>query len=118
MAAAELGPEASADAALIERLRAMCVEAGLARFEREIGALLGRRGAADVLPGIACPTLVATGAADLWSPPAQHAAIAAAIPGARFAVVERAGHMLPAEAPDALNQLIAAWLDEPGAAAA
>ncbi len=51
-----------------------------------------------------------TGELDAWSPPAQHEAIAAAIPHSNLVIVEGAGHMLPLEAPDALNKAIAAWL--------
>jgi pimeloyl-ACP methyl ester carboxylesterase len=34
------------------------------------------------LPTVTCPTLILTGREDLWSPPAQHEAIARAISGA------------------------------------
>ena len=98
---------------LYERLRTMCVAAGLARFEAQIAALLARPEVENLLPTISCPTLVAVGREDLWSPPVQHEAIAALIPGADLVVVEGAGHMLPAEDPDALNAAIAGWLRQP-----
>jgi pimeloyl-ACP methyl ester carboxylesterase len=98
---------------LYEQLRAMCIDAGLARFEAQIAALLSRPEVESLLPTIACPTLVAVGSEDRWSPPAQHEAIAALIPGARLVVIEGAGHMLPAERPDALNAAIADWLEQP-----
>lgn len=98
---------------LYERLRAMCVEAGLTRFEAQIAALLSRPEVESLLPAISCPTLVAVGREDRWSPPAQHEAITALVPGAHLVVVEGAGHMLPAEDPDALNAAIADWLEQP-----
>jgi pimeloyl-ACP methyl ester carboxylesterase len=98
---------------LYEELQAMCVDAGMARFEAQIAALLSRPEVATLLPTIACPTLVAVGSEDRWSPPVQHEAIVALIPGARLAVIEGAGHMLPAERPDALNAAIANWLEQP-----
>jgi pimeloyl-ACP methyl ester carboxylesterase len=98
---------------LYEELRAMCVDAGLARFEAQIAALLSRPEVESLLPTIACPTLVAVGREDRWSPPVQHEAIAALIPGARLAVFEGAGHMLPAECPDTLNAVLADWLEQP-----
>ncbi|WP_033921689.1 alpha/beta fold hydrolase [Sphingomonas sp. 37zxx] len=101
------------DAALMGALRAMCIDAGLARFEAQIAALLDRPDVSDLLPGIACPVLVATGSADQWSPPEQHRTIAAAIPGAELIIVEGAGHMLPAEVPYRLNIAIRAWLARP-----
>jgi pimeloyl-ACP methyl ester carboxylesterase len=101
------------DAAFMAPLRTMCIEAGLARFEAQIAALLGRREVESLLPHIACPVLVAVGREDGWSPPDQHEAIATLIPGARLVVVEGAGHMLPVEAPEALNQALADWLSRP-----
>jgi 3-oxoadipate enol-lactonase len=46
---------------------------------------------------LTCPTLVISGRDDVLNPAADGAELAADIPGARFAVVERAGHVLPAE---------------------
>jgi pimeloyl-ACP methyl ester carboxylesterase len=66
-----------------------------------------------VLPTIACPTLVMTGELDAWSPPAQHEAIASAIPNSRLVIVPGAGHMLLREAPEEVNEAIASWLQMP-----
>ena len=108
-----VAPPSRDDAAFMAPLRAMCIEAGLPRFEAQIAALLGRREVESLLPRIACPTLVAVGSEDVWSPPHQHEAIAALIPGAQLTIVGGAGHMLPAEAPGALNTAIAGWLSRP-----
>lgn len=105
-----LDEAASQDTALVRRLRAMCIEAGLARFEAQIEALLSRPEVEELLPRIAVPTLVAVGSEDRWASPDQHAAFAALIPDARLVVIEGAGHMLPAERPDELNVAIAEWL--------
>lgn len=98
---------------LMDRLRTMCRDVGVDAFAAQIDALLGRPDVESLLPAIACPTLVAAGSADQWSPPAQHAAFAEAIPGAHLHIIDGAGHMLPAEAPDAFNATIAAWLSLP-----
>ena len=66
-----------------------------------------------LLARIGCPTLVMTGELDSWSPPAQHEAMAARIADSALEIVAGAGHMLPLEAPDAVNQAIAAWLQRP-----
>ncbi|MEG3179544.1 alpha/beta fold hydrolase [Sphingomonas sp. LT1P40] len=95
---------------LIAQLRQMCIEAGVDTFAAQVEALLSRPPLDDLLPQIDCPTLVAVGALDVWSPPDQHAAIASAIPHARLAVVADSGHMLPAEQPTALNRHIVEWL--------
>lgn len=105
-----VAPARSADTALLQPLRTMCIDAGLAQFEAQITALLARPEVETLLPHLAGPVLVACGSEDRWSPPDQHAAMAAAIPHARLVVVDGAGHMLPAEAPDALNSAIADWL--------
>lgn len=108
-----IGPASAFDHALHARLRAMCVEAGLARFEAQIAALLARPATEDVLTAVHVPTLIAVGSDDRWSPPVQHRAIGALIPHARFVEIADAGHMLPAERPAAFNAAIAEWLAIP-----
>lgn len=98
------------NAGLVSALRAMCRAAGLEIYEAQVAALLARPDAAAVLPTIRCPTFVIVGAEDRWSPPSQHEAIADAIPGAVLRVIDGAGHMLPAEAPDAFAAVLAEWL--------
>jgi pimeloyl-ACP methyl ester carboxylesterase len=92
-------------------LRQMCLDAGQDVFDAQIRALLGRPEQESLLPQIACPALVLTGALDAWSPPAQHEEIAAAIPHAELVIVPGAGHMIQREAPEAVNDAITAWLD-------
>jgi pimeloyl-ACP methyl ester carboxylesterase len=94
-------------------LRQMNLEAGQQVFDAQIHALVNRPEMESLLPQIACPTLVMTGELDTWSPPAQHAAIAAAIPNSELAIVPGAGHMIQLEAPDAVNAAIARWLARP-----
>ncbi|HLY58576.1 MAG TPA: alpha/beta fold hydrolase, partial [Stellaceae bacterium] len=79
-------------------------------FARQIHAALTRRDLQPVLPTIACPTLVLTGAEDNWSTPTQHQAIAAAIPGARLTIVPESGHMSTLEAPAAVSEVLRSWL--------
>ena len=97
---------------IMERLRRMCIDVGVDAFAAQIEALLDRPSVDALLPTITCPTLIAVGSADVWSPPGQHRAIAASIPGAHLAVIDGAGHMLPVEAPDEFNLAIASWLAE------
>ena len=100
---------------LMDSLYAMAVSAGLPVFEAQIEALLGRPSVDALLPTIACPTVAMVGRQDQWSPVAQHEAIVAAIPGAQLRIVEGAGHMMPAEAPQAFNKLVGEWLAIPAA---
>jgi len=96
--------------ALYAPMRQMCLDQSQAMFNAQIGALLGRPEQRSLLESIECPALVMTGELDAWSPPAQHEAIAAAIPNSTLVIVEGAGHMLPLEAPESVNEAIAAWL--------
>lgn len=105
--------ERNRGSAAYAEMRRMSLEAGQERFDAQIAALLGRPEVATLLPQIACPTLVMTGALDTWSPPAQHEAIAAAIPDSQLVIVPGAGHMVLREAPAEVNQAIARWLQMP-----
>jgi pimeloyl-ACP methyl ester carboxylesterase len=95
---------------IYQPLRQMCLDAGQDVFEAQIRALLGRAEQQSLLPQIACPALVLTGALDSWSPPAQQEAIAAEAPNAELEVVPGGGHMITCEAPEAVNDAIAGWL--------
>lgn len=70
-----------------------------------------RRDATALLPDIRVPTLVLCGEQDVISPPDEMRSIAAAIPGAEFAVIPHAGHMAPQEQPAATNVAITSWLE-------
>jgi pimeloyl-ACP methyl ester carboxylesterase len=83
-----------------------------ADFDRQQRALLSRPDRRDALAAISCPTLVVTGELDGFSPPAQHEAMAAALPRARLHIVPRAGHMLPLEAPELVTNLLLGFLPE------
>jgi pimeloyl-ACP methyl ester carboxylesterase len=98
------------DRALVASLRAMAVDAGLTCFEAQIEALLHRPRVETLLPTINCPTFAIVGREDGWAPVAQHADIVAAIPGAQLRIIDGAGHMLPAEKPEAFNKVVSEWL--------
>jgi len=65
---------------------------------------------AEGLERIACPTLVMTGEADPGNTPAMARAMAGLIPGARLAVLPGLRHMALAEAPEAVNAPLCAFL--------
>ncbi|MEG3089089.1 alpha/beta fold hydrolase [Sphingomonas sp. PB4P5] len=110
-----LGMATAQDAGLVARLADMCRAAGMARYEAQEAALLARPEVLHLLPTIDCPVLVMVGSEDRWSPPEQHRAIAAAIPHAALVVIDGAGHMVPAEAPIAVNDALGDWLERPTA---
>jgi pimeloyl-ACP methyl ester carboxylesterase len=91
-------------------LEAMVERRSPASFRNQIRALLARPDAAPVLATIRCPTLVLCGRDDGWSPLAQHEAIAAAIHGSTFAVIDECGHMAPFERPVEVTRALARWL--------
>lgn len=66
-----------------------------------------------LLPAITAPTLVVAGADDQATPPAYGRAIAAAIRGARLAVIPGAAHLANVEAPDAVTALLVGHLAQP-----
>ena len=101
------------DPALRAALYAMVERMSPAIHRNQIAALLGRPDATPGLATIACPVLVGVGANDRWSPPEQHAAIAQAIPGARYVVFPDSGHMAPMESPAEVTTALEAWMCEP-----
>jgi pimeloyl-ACP methyl ester carboxylesterase len=52
--------------------------------------------------GVRCPTLVVLSANDIMTPPKKGAELAALISGSHTLTLEDCGHMIPAEAPDAV----------------
>ena len=96
--------------ALFDSILDMLERSSPAQFAAQIQALLARPDATVVLPTISGPTLVLTGEQDLWSPPAQHAAIARAIGGAVLEVIGHSGHMTTMEQPEAVTNAMVRWL--------
>ncbi len=58
------------------------------------------------LEGLAVPTLLLTGGADLYTPPPVLARFAAKIPGAESVIVPEAGHSAYWEAPETFNRAV------------
>lgn len=95
---------------LFEQVLDMFDRGSADQYAAQINALLNRPDAAPLLPSIHCLTLVLTGRQDGWSGPAQHEAMAAAIPGAQLMIVEDSGHMCTLEQPQKVSAALAAWL--------
>lgn len=73
-------------------------------------AMRDRPDATPLLTGITVPTLVVGGTEDVLTPPRDQRALAAAIPGARLALVDGAGHASAWERPDAVAAVLADFL--------
>jgi pimeloyl-ACP methyl ester carboxylesterase len=89
---------------------AMAERVGQAAFLRQQAAIMHRPDSRPDLPRIACPTLVAVGAADALTPPHLAEEMAALIPGARLRRFAQAGHLPTMETPEAVTAAMAAWL--------
>jgi 3-oxoadipate enol-lactonase len=103
------GPRIS-DAALAAQIAAMAriPAAGL----RAMIECLVTHDTLDRLPEVHAPTLVLVGADDDETPPSYAREIAERVPGARLEVVPGAGHLLNAEAPDAVRTLLVEFLED------
>lgn len=82
---------------------------GLAAGARALGV---RPDSWPTLPRIDCPTLVMVGAQDVVTPPELARRMHAAIPAARFALIENAGHVSPVEQPEAFADALRTFLAE------
>jgi 3-oxoadipate enol-lactonase len=104
--------EAYADAhpEVVARHRQMIVETPVEGYAGCCEAVAGHD-VHDGLPGVAAPTLVMAGAQDQAIPPTQGEAIAAAVAGARFELLNPGAHVASAERAETVNELIAEHLD-------
>jgi pimeloyl-ACP methyl ester carboxylesterase len=103
-------PDRVDDAELLDEITTMVTSYTVDQYRGQITALLNRIDEQPHLPAIACPTLVACGSHDSWSPVDQHREIAAAIPGSRLEIIDNAGHMIAMERPEETTALLADWL--------
>lgn len=104
----------SRDPLLRERIRRLDYHSARTASPRAISeAYLSLRDTpfAALATRISAPTLVVTGAWDKIARPAAVARLHRLIPGSRLVVVERAGHLWPAEDPIAAGDLIARELE-------
>jgi 3-oxoadipate enol-lactonase len=105
-----LAPGSLANVRISGAAREMMAEQPVAGIVGALGGLRNRPDSRAILPTIAVPTLVVVGEADVITPPADGQAMAAMIPGARLAVIPKAGHLSPLENPRAFNAAVRAFL--------
>ncbi|WP_159916920.1 alpha/beta fold hydrolase [Pantoea sp. 18069] len=79
-------------------------------FAAQIEALLNRPDAAPVLQGLRCPTLLACGRQDSWSPLSRHERMQALCPGSTLVVIEDSGHMSTMEQPGQVSKALVDWM--------
>lgn len=76
----------------------------------DLSACDSYRDAVTMAEKVRCPTLVLLAEKDIMTKPAAAQPLAAAIGDARIVIVEKAGHMLPLEKPDEVNEAISLFL--------
>ncbi|HEX6493123.1 MAG TPA: alpha/beta fold hydrolase [Candidatus Dormibacteraeota bacterium] len=86
-----------------------CTPEGIAACQE---AMAARPDSSEVVAAVRVPTLVVCGAEDAVTTPEEMRTMAARISGARFSVVEGAGHLANLEQPAAFGELLAGFLDE------
>lgn len=107
-----IAPDRRGDLALTNAIADMMRRAGLDAFKRQARALLNRGDGFAQLDGVRAPTAFIVGALDGWSPPEQHRAMQAHVPGSVLTVIDNCGHMAPMEAPEAVNRALSQWLKQ------
>lgn len=103
-------PSRLSDTALTGAVMAMAARVGRDAYLRQMTAIMTRPDGRKDLPAIAVPTLVLCGREDQATPLALHEEIAALIPGATLAIVERCGHLSTMERPDEVSAALRRWL--------
>lgn len=73
-------------------------------------AMLARPDSHSDLATLRVPTLVLCGRQDPVTPPADHEAMAARVPGSRLEMIDDCGHLSTIEQPNAVNAVLANWL--------
>lgn len=91
----------------------MAAATGEADWQAQTAMTLTRQNSIPRLGRVGVPTLVLCGADDDICPPSMSRSIAAAIPGARLAIIGGAGHYATLDQPQAVAQELAAWLATP-----
>ncbi len=105
-----LHPSRVKDVQLTRTIREMAERTGVEAYLRQQRAIIARPDFRPGLRTINCPTLVLCGRQDQLTPLECSEEMAAAIPGAKLAVVEECGHVSTLERPDEVNALMRAWL--------
>ncbi|HEX5394323.1 MAG TPA: alpha/beta hydrolase [Rhodocyclaceae bacterium] len=105
-----IGVSNRSDETLIQRMLDMVGTMSGEIYAGQTRALLGRPDGTDVLPTIACPTLVLCGKEDTWSPPERHKQMASLITDSHLTLVDSCGHMCMMERPAQILDALSEWM--------
>ena len=106
-----LHPRRLGDKALVSTVQSMMAGSGVDNFVRQQNAIISRRDMRDDLASISCPTLIIAGDADAVTPPKLSREMADLLPNAVLEIIPECGHLSTLERPDAVNLLLAQWLE-------
>jgi len=109
-----LAPGSLTNARVVAAARAIMAGQPAEGMVAALGALRDRPDSRPTLETITAPVLVMAGEHDAITPPSDGAMMAAAIPGARFAVIPGAGHLSPLENPRRVNSLMRGFVRQAG----
>ena len=107
--ASSLHPDNAGRQDLIARIQAMGERLGSDVFRRQ--SLLERVDERHLLADINCPCLILAGEQDKLRSRAEVEELHDGISGSSLQVIEKTGHMIPLEAPEALVTVMRQWLD-------
>jgi len=103
-------PSRVTDAPLLEVIRRMGAQVGVAGYLRQQAAIIARPDSRPMLKDIRCPTLVLVGDADQLTPPERAQEIAAGVRGAELVIVPECGHLSTLERPELVTRALRSWL--------
>ena len=106
----QIHPDNLGDERLVDTVLDMASSVGPEAFVRQEEAIIGRPDSREVLPAIACPTLVLCGREDALTPLHLHEEMASLIPGSRLRVIERCGHLSTLDRPAEVTEALRGWL--------
>jgi len=103
-------PSRVTDAPLLDVIRRMGAQVGVAGYLRQQAAIIARPDSRQMLKDIRCPTLVLVGDADQLTPPERAQEIAAGVRGAELVIVPECGHLSTLERPELVTRALRSWL--------
>lgn len=98
------------DEDLTTRVTKMATDTGVDAFARQQTAIATRIDSRPTLKTITVPTLVLVGREDEVTPVSDAEEIASGIPGSRFAIIEKSGHLTTMERPEEVTAELRKWL--------
>ena len=99
---------------VVEEVRLMILQTSTAGIVVDLVAMAARPDSTDLLPTIACPTLIIVGEDDQATPVAESQFMADRISGSTLVTIPEAGHLSNLEQPDAFTHALESFLENIG----